>query len=59
MWLAGGLVVAVGVEGELAEELASCLADDPDAQVLGEDQDLGPGVLAADADVVERHCCVG
>jgi hypothetical protein len=52
-WLAGGLVVAAGVEGELAEELAGCLADDPDVQVLGEDEDLGSGVSAAGADVVE------
>jgi hypothetical protein len=45
----GGLVV----EGEFAEELAGRLADDADVQVLDEDQDLRPGVLAADADVVE------
>jgi hypothetical protein len=45
---AGGLVVAGGVEGELAEEFAGGV-DDADVGVLGEEQDVGP----ADADVVE------
>ena len=53
VWLSGGLVVAVGVGDEFGEELTGCLADDPDVEVPGEDQDLGSGVLAADADVVE------
>ena len=52
-FVSGGLVVAAGVEGELAEKLAGGLGDDADVQVLGEDEDLGSGVLAADADVVE------
>ena len=52
-WSAGGLVVAVGVEGELAEEFAGGCVDDPDVQVLEEQQDGLPGVLASDADVVE------
>ena len=52
-WPSGGLVVARWVEGQFAQEFAGCLADDPDVQVLGEDEDLGSGVGAADADVVE------
>ena len=52
-WAAGGLVVAVGVEGELAEELAGGGVDDADVQVLDEEQDAGSGVGPADADVVE------
>jgi hypothetical protein len=52
-WLAGVLVVAVRVEGELAEEFAGGGADDPDVQVLDEEQDVGSGVGSADADVVE------
>ena len=51
--LSGELVVAAGVEGELAQELAGGRADDADVQVPGENQDLGPGVSTADADVVE------
>ena len=49
----GGLVVAVGVEGELAQELAGGGVDDPDVQVLDQEQDVGSGVGSADADVVE------
>jgi hypothetical protein len=52
-FVSGGLVVPAGVEGELAEELAGCLGDDADVQVAGEDEDLGSGVGAAGADVVE------
>jgi hypothetical protein len=52
-FVSGGLVVPAGVEGELAEKLAGCPGDDADVQVLGEDEDLGSGVLAAGADVVE------
>jgi hypothetical protein len=51
--LAAGLVVAVGVEGELAQELAGGGVDDADVQVLDEEQDAGSGVGPADADVVE------
>jgi hypothetical protein len=46
------LVVAAGVEGELAEEFAVG-GDDPDVKVGGQDEDAGSGVAAADADVVE------
>ena len=35
-WAAGGLVVAVGVEDEFAEELAGGGVDDADVQVLDE-----------------------
>jgi hypothetical protein len=52
-WVSGGLVVAGGVDGELAEELAGGGVDDADVQVLDEHQDPGAGVGAADADVVE------
>jgi hypothetical protein len=52
-WAAGGLVVAVGVEDEFAEELAGGGVDDADVQVLDEEKDAGSGVGAADADVVE------
>ena len=52
-WAAGGLVVPAGVEGEFAEQFAGGGVDDADVQVLDEHQDGGPGVGAADADVVE------
>ena len=48
-----GLVVAVGVEGELAEEFAGGGVDDADVEVGDEDDDVGSGVGPADADVVE------
>src|SRR3954470_20235040 len=51
-WSAGGLVVAAGVDGELAEEFAGGGVDDADVQVLDEQQDVGSGVGPADADVV-------
>jgi hypothetical protein len=38
---AGGLVVAGGVDGELAEEFAGGGVDDADVQVLDEQQDVG------------------
>jgi hypothetical protein len=50
---AGGLVVPGWVEGEFAEQFAGGGVDDADAQVLGEHDDGGSGVGAADADVVE------
>jgi hypothetical protein len=52
-WFAGGLVVAVGVEGELADEFAGVCVDDADVQVLDEEQDAGSGVGPAGAGVVE------
>jgi hypothetical protein len=50
---AGGLVVAGGVEGELAEEFAGGGVDDADVEVVDEDQDVGSGVGSPDADVVQ------
>ena len=52
-WAAGGLVVAVGVEGEFADQFAGGGVDDADVQVLDEEQDAGSGVGPAGADVVE------
>src|SRR3954469_1487730 len=52
-WPAGGLVVAGGVDGQLAEELAGGGVDDADVQVLDEQQDVGSGEGSADADVVQ------
>ena len=46
-------VALVGIEGELAEELAGGGVDDADVAVLGQDQDAGSGVGSADADGVE------
>ncbi len=48
-----GLVVAGGVEGELAELFAGVAVDDADVEVGDEDDDGGSGVASADADVVE------
>ena len=60
LWLAGwpvrscgGLVAAGGVEGQFAQELAGGGVDDADVGVAGQEQDVGPGVGAAGADVVE------
>lgn len=47
------MVVAGGVEGELAEELSGLGVDDPDVAVGGEQDHSGAGVGLADADVVE------
>jgi len=49
----GGLVVAGGVEGEVAEEFAAVGVDDADVVVLHEEDDALVGVGAADAAVVE------
>ena len=50
---AGGLVVAVRVEDEFAEEFTGGDADDSDVQVIDEEHDAGPGMAAADANVVK------
>ena len=50
---AGGLVVAVGVEGELAQQLAGGGVDDADLQVVPEQQDAGSGMGPAAAEVVD------
>jgi hypothetical protein len=52
-WSAGGLVVAGGVEGEVAEEFAGGGVDDADVEVGDEEGDGGSGVGHADADVVD------
>jgi hypothetical protein len=49
----GGLVVAGGVEGEVAEELTGGGVDDADVQVLDQEKDAGSGVGPSDADVVK------
>jgi hypothetical protein len=49
---AGGLVGAGEVEGELAQEFAGGGVDDADVEVLDEQDELGPVVGPADADVV-------
>jgi hypothetical protein len=38
-WSAGGLVAVGGVEFEFVEELAGGCVDDPDVEVLDQDQD--------------------
>lgn len=48
-----GLVVAGGVENELAEQLAGVFVDDADVAVLDQEQDVGSGVGSADTDVME------
>ena len=52
-WFAGGLVVAGGIEGEVAEEFSGGRVDDADVEVLDEEQDVGSGVGSTDAEVVE------
>ncbi|MGW5155250.1 hypothetical protein ACWEPN_07195 [Nonomuraea wenchangensis] len=49
MWL----VVAGGVDGQLAEEFAGDGVDDADVEVFDEEHGAGPGVGSADADVVQ------
>ena len=41
VWLAGGLVVAVRVEGEFAEALSGGGVDDADLEAVDEQQDVG------------------
>jgi hypothetical protein len=50
---AGGLVVAVWVEGELAEEFAGFGVDDAGVEIGDEDVEARAGVFAAEADVAE------
>jgi hypothetical protein len=47
------LVVAAWVDDEVAQELAGGGVDDPDVQVLDEQDDVGSGVGSPDADVAE------
>jgi hypothetical protein len=60
LWFSGvgggwveGLVVAGGVEGEVAEDLAGGGVDDADVEVGDEEEDGGSGVGSSEADVVE------
>ena len=63
MWVRGGvvlacdgvdgLVVAGGVDDQLAQQFAGGRVDHADLEVLDEQQDEGSGVGSADADVVE------
>jgi len=55
-WSAGGLVVAAGVDGELAEQFSGGGVDDADLEVLDEQDDAGSGVGSADADVAQSTC---
>ena len=64
VWLAGGLVVAVRVEGEFAEDLAGGGVGDPDVKAVDEQQEVGSCVGSSDADVVKlpvvpqgHHAC--
>ena len=50
---AGGLVVAGGVQDELAEEFAGDGVDHADVVVADEQDDVGSGVGSADPDVVQ------
>ncbi len=52
-WSAGGLVVASGVDGQLAQDCSGGGVDDGDVEVLDEQDDVGSGVGSADADVAE------
>ena len=47
------MVVPGGVEDEVAEQFSGGLVDDPDVQVLDQQEDVGSGVGSSDADVVE------
>ena len=47
------MVVAAGVEGEVAEDFAGDRVDDADVKVLDDQGDVGSGVGSADADVAE------
>ena len=51
--MAGGLVVAGGIDGQFAQQLAGGGIDDPDLEVVDQQQDVGLGVGSADADVVQ------
>ena len=47
------MVIAGGVDGELAQEFAGGGVDDADVPVVDEQEDVGSGVGSADADVVQ------
>src|SRR5262249_43975680 len=52
-WSAGGLVVAVRVDGQVAQGFSGGGVDDGDVEVLDEQDDVGSGVGSSDADVAE------
>jgi hypothetical protein len=52
-WSSGWLVVLGGVEGEFTQQFAGGGVDDPDVEVLDEEQDVGSGVGSPDPDVVQ------
>ena len=60
-----GLVVAVGVDDQVAEQFSGGGVDDSDVVVVDEQGDVGSGVGSADADVGEFsgdagvHACIG
>ena len=58
-WFAGGLVVAGGVECEVAEDFAGGGVDDADVEVIDEGDDVGSAVLFADSNVVESAVVAG
>ncbi len=47
------MVVASGVDGQFAQEVAGGCVQDADVEVLDEQDDVGSGVGLADADVAE------
>ena len=53
---AAGLVVAGGIQGQVAQDLAGFDRDDGDVQVVDEHPHGGAGVDCADADVVQAGC---
>jgi hypothetical protein len=53
------LVVAAGVENELAQQFAGGGVDDPDLEVLDEQDDAGSGVGSSEANVVQLLCRSG
>jgi hypothetical protein len=54
LWLGVlGLVVPGGVEGEFAEQFTGALVDDPDVEVLDEQEDVGSATGSSDADVAQ------
>ena len=52
-WESAGLVVAVRIQGELADQFAGVLVGDADVQIADEQQHRGAAQVGADADVVE------
>jgi hypothetical protein len=51
-WQAAGLVIPGGVQDQVADELAGVAVDDPDVQVVDQQQDRSAAEAGAEADVV-------